>query len=185
MLFWFATGTLVAQRSGFGFQGHSGGLGYPHGMQGQYRARGISGRRSYFSPRSSLIGDYPYLLDYDGYEDQVAPPESELSVPAPREREFTPAEERPVRDAELIEIPGPAASTTKATPQAIFILTTGERVESQRFLLTASSLSVTVHRASRLIPFELLDVDATLAANHDRGIDLRIPSDHNEISLSF
>ena len=32
---------------------------------------------------------------------------------------------------------------------------------------------------------EPLDIEATTAANHERGIDLRIPADRNEISLSF
>jgi hypothetical protein len=31
----------------------------------------------------------------------------------------------------------------------------------------------------------MLDIDATVTANRERGIDLRIPADRNEISLSF
>jgi hypothetical protein len=31
----------------------------------------------------------------------------------------------------------------------------------------------------------MVDIHATLSANHDRGIDLRIPDDRNEISLGF
>ncbi len=36
-----------------------------------------------------------------------------------------------------------------------------------------------------MIGLDRLDLDATIAANHERGIDLRIPADRNEISLSF
>jgi hypothetical protein len=31
----------------------------------------------------------------------------------------------------------------------------------------------------------MLDIEATVSANHQRGIELRIPADRNEISLSF
>jgi hypothetical protein len=58
-------------------------------------------------------------------------------------------------------------------------------VETRRFLLTASVLSFSVDRQQRVVPFDMLDIDATVSANHERGIDLRIPVDRNEISLSF
>jgi len=73
----------------------------------------------------------------------------------------------------------------KPVPATIFILTTGEKVEAQRYLLTASSLSVTVQRNQRTIPVQMLDLDATEAANRDRGVELLIPTDLNEISLRF
>jgi hypothetical protein len=46
-------------------------------------------------------------------------------------------------------------------------------------------VSLTVHRNQRTIPLQMLDLDASIAANRDRGIDLRIPSDRSEISLRF
>jgi hypothetical protein len=46
-------------------------------------------------------------------------------------------------------------------------------------------LSFSVDRQQRVVPFDMLDIDATVSANHERGIDLRIPVDRNEISLSF
>lgn len=55
----------------------------------------------------------------------------------------------------------------------------------RRFLLTASVLSFNVDRQQRVVPFDMLDIEATISANHERGIDLRIPADQNEISLSF
>ena len=70
-------------------------------------------------------------------------------------------------------------------PPTIFILANGERLETRRFLLTASNLSFSIGRQQRTIPLDRLDLDATIAANHERGIDLRIPADRNEISLSF
>jgi hypothetical protein len=67
----------------------------------------------------------------------------------------------------------------------IFVLATGERLEARRFMLTASDLAVVIDRQQRTIPLHMLDIDATVTANRERGIDLRIPTDRNEISLSF
>jgi len=52
-------------------------------------------------------------------------------------------------------------------------------------VLTASNLSVSIDRQQRTVPFDMLDVNATITANHERGVDLRIPADRTEISLSF
>jgi hypothetical protein len=68
---------------------------------------------------------------------------------------------------------------------AVFILTSGERLESERFLLTSSSLSVSINRQQRVIPTDAVDFVATVAANRERGINLHIPADLNEISLGF
>ena len=57
--------------------------------------------------------------------------------------------------------------------------------EARRFVLTASNLSVSIDRQQRTVPFDMLDINATISANHERGIDLRIPADRSEISLSF
>ena len=52
-------------------------------------------------------------------------------------------------------------------------------------MLSASVLSVSIDRQQRNVPLALLDIRATLSANHERGIDLHIPADRNEICLSF
>jgi len=86
----------------------------------------------------------------------------------------------------VIELPNASKTAEiKPLPPTIFVLTNGEKLETQRYLLTASNLSVTVRREQRTVPLQMLDLDATLAANRDRGIDLRIPNDRNEISLRF
>jgi hypothetical protein len=87
---------------------------------------------------------------------------------------------------QLIEIPSIEHSTAaqKALP-TISVLANGERLETERFVLTASKLSVTVDRHERTIPADMLDINATIAANRERQINLSIPVDRNEISLSF
>ena len=88
--------------------------------------------------------------------------------------------------SQFIEIPSAAhAAAPKMPPPAVFILVNGDRLEARRFLLSASLLSVSIDRQQRTVPLSLLDIGATLSANHERGIDLRIPDDRNEISLSF
>jgi len=64
-------------------------------------------------------------------------------------------------------------------------MSNGERLETRRFVLTASLLSVSIDRQQRTVPLDMLDINATITTNHERGIDLRIPDDRNEISLSF
>ena len=86
----------------------------------------------------------------------------------------------------MIEIPGAASSAAaRMSPPTIFVLANGERLETRRFVLTASNLSVSIDRQQRTLPFDMLDINATISANHERGIDLRIPYDRNEIVLSF
>jgi hypothetical protein len=46
-------------------------------------------------------------------------------------------------------------------------------------------VQLTVDRQPRTIPLAMLDVNATLAAERARGIDLRIPAGRSEISLGF
>ena len=113
-------------------------------------------------------------------------PEPVDAEPAP-EVVYVPLEqERPTADAQVIEIPG-AANQKEGTPPppAIFVLINGERVETQRFVITFNSLSVNIDRRERVIPLEAVDLGATTAANRERGINLRIPADRNEVSLSF
>jgi hypothetical protein len=136
--------------------------------RGSYRA----GRGSYFSP---------YFLPDESYG--AGEPASE---PFPRIIYSPPDPAKPAVQVQVIELPGNATSKeSKPLQMAMFILTSGERLESQRFLLTASNLSVSVNRRQFVIPLDAIDLDATVAANRERGIDLHIPSDRNEISLSF
>jgi hypothetical protein len=186
-------GSLQAQRTGATFQGNAGGLPVRSGFVGQ---RGFPNRffprRGFFPSRFHLRHDsfgsifVPYSVPYGepvGYEQPDAEPVTNGPVP-PVVILRTP--EPPVPKAQVIEIPGVANSTAaKVLPPTIFILTNGERLETRRFVLTASLLSVSIDRQQRTVPLDMLDINATITTNHERGIDLRIPDDRNEISLSF
>jgi hypothetical protein len=194
---WVLSGALEAQRAGMAFHASAAG---PHvrsgfvglaGSQNRAAARrgflpsGIHRRPynfgSYFLPYGDSLGnDLPdYDLPYEETDAEAAtsPPVPPLMIPRTRER---------LPKSQFIEIPSVAnAATPKMPPPAVFILASGERLETRRFVLSASVLSVSIDRQQRNVPLAMLDIRATLSANHERGIDLHIPDDRNEICLSF
>jgi hypothetical protein len=131
----------------------------------------------------------PYFVPYDepfGYQQPDAEALTTPAVILQSDERQSQTLESPVPNAKVIEIPGAANSTAaKMLPPTIFILANGERLETRRYMLTASNLSVSIDRRQRNVALDLLDINATITANHERGIDLRIPADRNEVSLSF
>jgi peroxiredoxin len=96
----------------------------------------------------------------------------------------------------IIEIPqsAPAPRSTRArhappppkpAQKTIFVMANGERLESDEYTMEAGTLQVTVGGERRVIALSALDVKATVALNHQRGIDLKIPQSRNEVSVSF
>jgi hypothetical protein len=166
------TSCLEAQRAG----GHAS----TGGHRGGYRPAASQAFPHSHSPRNGAGSSFlPYGESFDNQPDAEA-----ANVPEPAAViQRTLAPRRP--HAQVIEIPSVSNSPAKELPPAVFILASGERLEARRFVLTASNLSVSIDRQQRTVPVSMLDLNATLAANHGRGIDLRIPDDRNEISLSF
>lgn len=162
-------------RSGSGSQrGFRGGTASRNGISSRrFHSRSYNGYGSFFGP-----GYFP--LDYEN-------PDTEVETPAPESRLVpTRLPDSPPIKPLLIEIPAARdAAAPKKLPPTVFILASGERLEVQRFILTASNLSFNLDRKQRVIPLAMLDLNATAAANSERGIDLRVPEDRNEISLSF
>ncbi len=184
-------GCAQAQHGAGGFHGISAAPSGHSGFQGNHRAgagferHGSNGFNHH--RRNGFI--YPYYWPYDyPYDDGMNSEQPYTQVverePAPAAAPAAPP--TPPAKAQVIEIPVTTkAAAIKPLPPAIFVLANGERVEANRFVLTSNNLSVSVNRRQRTIPLEQVDLDATIAANHERGIDLRVPADHNEISLSF
>lgn len=92
----------------------------------------------------------------------------------------------------IIEVPDtgaksePNASPAAAQVPAVFVLKDGQRIEAQRF--TIAQGFVRLPRAGtgeRRIPVGDLDIPATLNANKARGIDLKIPTASNQVTLRF
>jgi hypothetical protein len=186
-------GFLQAQRATATFHGNAAGQTVRSGFAGQrgfpnrfFRGRGFVPSGFHRHDGFGSIFLVPYSDWYDGpvgYEQPDAEAMRNGPVP-PVEILRTP--EPPIPKAQVIEIPGVADSTAaKVLPPTIFVLANGERLETRRYVLTASNLSVRIDRQQRTVPLDMLDVNATIAANHENGIDLRIPADRNEISLGF
>lgn len=74
---------------------------------------------------------------------------------------------------------------SKPVPPAVFILSNGEQLETSNYLLTVDSLRVGQGGMQRTIPLSKVNLDATLAANHRRGIDLMVPTNKYQIMLGF
>jgi len=199
-----STVALQAQRSVATFQGHADGLGAHSGLLGQrslsnglFPQRGIQkgifagrfhghhdGRKGillpYFSPEYDLV-----WYEQPETEGASVEPAPSAVLEQPEDRQLG-SREKPVPKSQIIDIPGASRSrAAKTLAPTVFILKDGERLESREFLLTASDLSLTVNHYCRTIPFRMLNVDATIVANRERGLDLRIPADRNQISLSF
>jgi hypothetical protein len=180
-------GSLEAQRTGGAFSGNAGRPAVHSGFAG-FRLHHHNNFNGF--PAAYFFSDYgPFPPDYApfGYEQHyveavsgAAPPvvieqraDGQLRTPAPAKQQ-------------IIEIPNPGNSKAgKTLPPTIFILADGERLETRRFMLTLSDLSVTIDRRDRTIRLDMIDIDASIAANRERGIDLRVPANRNEIFLSF
>jgi hypothetical protein len=185
-------GILQAQRIGGGSRRGVARASVGSGLRGH---RGI--RPGNFRSRSGRNAgiDYPFGYDWYGPYDnddqpieygQAAPPfdAPPFMVRQPESRRVTQAP--PAASPKVIELADTEnSSAAKPGLLAIFILTNGERLETRRYLLTHESLYLTIDRQQRIIPLAQLDLTATVAADHERGIDLRIPDDGNEISVSF
>jgi thiol-disulfide isomerase/thioredoxin len=87
----------------------------------------------------------------------------------------------------MISIPSGPSATTPSRPRSktIFILANGERLESDEYTIDSSGILATADGKKRNIALSALNVNATKAANKERGIELTIPEGHSEIVLSF
>jgi hypothetical protein len=198
----FLTGALQAQPAASTFQGHAAELPARLGLLEQ---RSSSGRLTAPPDLANRVflsclhtwhdRQYGFLMKYcvpDYQPISYGQPETVQAASDPavalviEQREDVPAatREKPLPKSQVIDIPSVAKAARLQSP-TIFILTNGERLESYRFLLSASNLSLHIGRHHRTIPMEMLDLQATIAANRQRGIDLRIPADRSEIVLSF
>ena len=173
-------GAPVPGGNGPGFGGRPG---FPNGSFSHHPGYGR------FSNYGSGFGswDYPFWDDepFESYPEpaeNVTPP-AVLVLESPDCRPPAPVPEPP----RLIEVPQTkeAGVAPKPEPPTLFIFANGERLEARHYMFTADSLHVEIGRQKRTVPIDEVDVDATIAANRERGIDLQIPTDENHILLSF
>jgi thiol-disulfide isomerase/thioredoxin len=86
----------------------------------------------------------------------------------------------------LIEVPaGQSTLASRPAPKTIFVFADGSRLEADHYTLDDAFLQVMVDGQEHKIALSTLDIKATVAINHQRGIDLNIPKSRNQIFLSF
>ncbi|MGA2373302.1 MAG: hypothetical protein ACLPPV_09460 [Candidatus Korobacteraceae bacterium] len=158
-----------------------GGHGFPNGDRrgyGRYRNYG-----SYYAPY------YPYWDGGWDLPDSYEPPQQGASPPVIVMQSRDDSRSQPARIPEspkLIELPDSKdAAPPKPDVPALFVFANGKQLEARRYTITPDSLRVEIDRQQRTIPLGELNLEATIAANRERGIDLKVPTDGSQIFLGF
>jgi cytochrome c biogenesis protein CcmG/thiol:disulfide interchange protein DsbE len=73
----------------------------------------------------------------------------------------------------------------KPIPKTIFVLTNGERLESNHYVIGGGFIDANVAGEHRHIALASLDTRKTIALNHEHGVDLKFPTGKNEVFLGF
>ncbi len=73
----------------------------------------------------------------------------------------------------------------KPIPKTIFVLTNGEQLESDHYVIGGGFVDVTVAGEQRHIALASLDAPKTIALNHEHGVELKLPASKNEVFLGF
>jgi hypothetical protein len=203
----FMSATLLpAQRAGagagFGGPPSGGGGGMAaHGNGSRVGIRGGNGHRGH--NHGNRFG-YPWYVGYGddwsdpwGYEDYGPDGPPNESADQPQSNGMSPSvivmqsPERvtpsaPAPSPKLVEVPqnGPA-TPFKEQPPALFVLQNGQQIESARYVLSDKSVTVDVGRQQRTIPLSDIDLNETMAANRQRGVEIAFPRDSNSLFMSF
>jgi hypothetical protein len=190
--------TLQAQPVGGAMRGGGGRAAIVRGggRSGAGNRLGANARARNFRGDNRNNGMYYPLYDDLGYGDlwyNEEPPDydgpSETApMPVPMMAHGGNSRPVPVHTAgpKIIELPvAEDSAAAKPAQAAMFILKNGRRIEARQYLVTYDHVQLTVNRQQHTIPLARLNIDATLDANHQRGIELRIPAGRSEISLGF
>ena len=190
-----STGTITVGSGATRVPGRVGpcGFGNCSGRNG-YRRGNYAGYGGYAGYWPGYYGGY--VAD-DGFwslqEDapQQMPPPSQtpsvILVQAPQQQQPSAA----VQSPKLIEVPSATDTHNKSAPYAapappaIFVLTNGERLQATEYTLTYESLQLRQGRQVRVIPLTALNLDATVAANREQGLDLQVPENRQQMTLAF
>ncbi len=80
---------------------------------------------------------------------------------------------------------GQSSLPSKPIPKTIFVLVNGEQLESDHYVIGGGFVDATVAGEPRRIALTALDTKKTIALNHQRGVDLKIPTGKSEMFLGF
>ena len=88
--------------------------------------------------------------------------------------------------AAVIDVPaGQSSRPQKRVPKTIFVFANGDQLEADRYTIDPTTLRVVVNGQKRTIALSELDLNATMAVNRQRGVDLMIPKKTNEVFVTF
>ena len=73
----------------------------------------------------------------------------------------------------------------KPTPPAVFVLSNGQRIESDHYMLTTEGVQLRENGVDRMIPKSALNINATMSANEERGLHLMFPTSTSQMTVSF
>ena len=91
-----------------------------------------------------------------------------------------------VAPSRVVNVPlAPSAVPSKPLPKTVFYFLSGQQLETDHYLLRPEVLEVTVNGQQHQIPLSDLDLKKTVSVNHERGVDLKIPANNNEVFLAF
>ena len=171
---------------GNGFHGRPGygygrGYGYPYGSwYAPYWGY------DYWNAPLTSGWDYTNFPPGNDQGQYAAYPQSQQDTrPATYQAQYSAPFSNPPASPKLIEVPGDGESNAQPQPPAVFVLNNGERIESRHYVLSADSARIVVGRKQKTIPLATIDVDATVAANQQRGIQLTIPNSRDSLFVSF
>jgi thiol-disulfide isomerase/thioredoxin len=80
---------------------------------------------------------------------------------------------------------GQSSLPKKPLPKTIFVLTNGEQLESDHYVIGGGFVDATVAGEQRHIALASLDTRKTITLNHQHGVDLTLPTNKNEVFLGF
>ena len=180
----FATAGLLIGAAASQAQGRSS----PHPGFRTFPAHGCcAGRRfvrdGFFFP---VDWETPFSSDYA----EAPPPPTVVVIREDRQPQpVTAVQAQPPPAPKVIEIPRSklvAQENAAVRVPALFVLTDGRKIEASNYTLTHRALII--HQRAEpntVIPLEQLELEATVAANRQRGVNLRIPQSAGEIYIGF
>lgn len=91
------------------------------------------------------------------------------------------------RGVKVIDVPRTRTMVIppKRTQKTIFVFVNGERLEVNHFTIDGGFLHLAIAGQQRTVALGTLDIKATIAANHERGIELKIPQSRSEVTIAF
>lgn len=84
-----------------------------------------------------------------------------------------------------VTIPSSQSRNSKPLPKTVFVLNSGESIESDNYTIRSGYADVIVGDQQRRIAVSELDMKTTMAVNHKRGVNLKFPTGNNEVFLAF